>query len=188
VEDTCEPVLVPDDSRSGTFASGAIDLTGDGVSEIIRRQGEEVEIVQEGRTVWRSPSEWQVRDLALGDPNGDGRYEALLVVDKTSASGAVTSQPFVIGYRNGIYRDLWGGSPVEAPILEVELGDLDSDGLEELAAIEAPADDSARHLTVWRWHGWGFSLVWRSPPGNYHDLIFLPAEEDEPARLSVGTR
>jgi poly-gamma-glutamate synthesis protein (capsule biosynthesis protein) len=188
VEDACERVEIQGDSRNGIFASGAIDLTGDGVPEIIRRQGEALEIVQGGRTVWRSPTEWQVRDLALGDPNRDGRYEALLAVEKTSAPGAATSQPFVIGYRNGIYRDLWGGSPVQDPILEVELGDLDGDGLQELAAIEASTGDSAHYVTVWRWHGWGFSLVWRSPPGAYHDLIFLPAEEDQPARLSVGTR
>jgi poly-gamma-glutamate synthesis protein (capsule biosynthesis protein) len=97
----------------------------------------------------------------------------------------MTSHPFVVGYRGGIYRELWGGSPVHALILEVELGDLDGDGLEELAALEAPVDDSARYVTVWRWHGWGFSLVWRSPPGEYHDLILLPAEKDQPARLSV---
>jgi len=188
VEEACEAVLVPDDSRSGTFGSGAIDLTGDGVPEIIRRHGEAVEILQEGHSAWRSPSEWQVRDLALGDPNHDGRYEALLAVDKTAPSGTRTSQPFVVGYRGGTYRDLWGGSPVHAPILEVELGDLDGDGLEELATIEAPIDDSTRYITVWRWHGWGFSLVWRSPPGNYHDLILVPAGNDQPARLSVSAR
>jgi hypothetical protein len=26
-------------------------------------------------------------------------------------------------------------------------------------------------VAVWRWHGWGFSLMWRSPPGRYQDLI-----------------
>ena len=188
VEDTCEPILVPDNSRSGLFASGAIDLTGDGVPEIVRLQAEAVEVLQEEQAVWRSPPEWQVRDLALGDPNDDGRYEILLAVDKATASGASTSHPFVVGYRGGAYRDLWGGSPVHAPILEVELGDLDGDRSQELAAIEAPIGDSARYLTVWRWHGWGFSLVWRSSPGNYHDLIVLPAEEGQPARLSVSTR
>jgi hypothetical protein len=68
------------------------------------------------------------------------------------------------------------------------LGDLDGDGLEELAAIESAPDGSARYLTVWRWHGWGFSLVWRSPAGEYRDLILLPAENDQPARLSVALR
>jgi poly-gamma-glutamate synthesis protein (capsule biosynthesis protein) len=183
--DACEPVAVPSDVRSGIFGSGAIDLTGDGVPEIIRRQANAVEILQEGRSVWRSLPEWQVRDLALGDPNHDGRFEVLLAVDKPAPSAAMTSHPFVVGYRGGIYRELWGGSPVHALILEVELGDLDGDGLEELAALEAPVDDSARYVTVWRWHGWGFSLVWRSPPGEYHDLILLPAEKDQPARLSV---
>lgn len=188
IEDTCEAVDIPDDSRSGIFASGAIDLTGDGAPEIIRRREDAVEILQGGQSVWRSPPEWQVRDLALGDPNDDGRYEALLAVDKPGPSGTPTSQPFVIGYRNGIYRDLWGGSPVGAPILEVELADLDGDGVEELAAIEAPLEGSARYVTVWRWHGWGFSLVWRSPPGGYHDLIVLPGEDSQPARLSIAAR
>jgi poly-gamma-glutamate synthesis protein (capsule biosynthesis protein) len=188
VEDACERVEIPGDSRSGIFASGAIDLTGDGVSEIIRRQGDTVEILDHGESVWVSPPEWQVRDLALGDPNNDGRYEILLAMDRATPSGDTVSQPFVIGYRGGTYHDLWGGSPVQDPILEVELGDLDGDGLQELAAIEAPAGESARYVTAWRWHGWGFSLVWRSAPGVYHDLIFLPAEEEQPARLSVGTR
>jgi poly-gamma-glutamate synthesis protein (capsule biosynthesis protein) len=184
VEDTCEAVAIPEDSRSGIFASGAIDLTGDGVAEIIRRQKGEVEILQGGRSVWSSPPEWQVRDAALGDPNQDGRYEALLAVDKVEG----TSQPFVVGYRGGRYDDLWGGSPVASPIREVELGDINGDGLEELAAIEADPDGSAEYLTVWRWHGWGFSLVWRSPAGAYRDLVLLPAESDRPARLSVATR
>ena len=188
VEEACEAVLVPNDSRSGILGSGAIDLTGDGVPEIIRRRKDAVEILQGSQSVWRSPEEWQVHDMALGDPNDDGRYEVLLAVDKTGPSGTSTSQPFVVGYRGGTYRDLWGGSPVHAPILEVELGDLNGDGLEELAAIEAAIDDSARYVTVWRWHGWGFSLVWRSPPGNYHDLILVPSEDDLPARLSVSAR
>ena len=178
----CEPAEVPDETWSGIFGSGAIDLTGDGVPEIVRRQGDIVELLQNGRLAWSSPPEWQVRDVSLGDPNHDGRFEALLAVDKAEG----TSQPFIIGYRGGIYRDLWGGSPVQAPILEVELGDLDGDGLEELAVIEAAPDGSARYLTVWRWHGWGFSLVWRSPAGEYRDLVLLPGGSSRPARLSVS--
>jgi poly-gamma-glutamate synthesis protein (capsule biosynthesis protein) len=180
-EDACEVVEVPLDGSDGVFESGAIDLTGDGVPETFSRQGGSAQILQGGRSVWRSPPEWRVRDVALGDPNHDGRYEAVLAVD-----GPNGSQPFVVGYRGGRFDDLWGGSPVSDPIIEVELGDLDGDGLEELTAIEA--SDGTRHLTVWRWHGWGFSLVWRSPPGNYHDLVILPAEDRQPARVSVGVR
>ena len=34
----------------------------------------------------------------------------------------------------------------------------------------------ASTVAVWRWHGWGFSLAWRSPPGSYRDLTLLPGE------------
>jgi poly-gamma-glutamate synthesis protein (capsule biosynthesis protein) len=181
-EGACELVDVPIDSRSGLFDSGAIDLTGDGLPETVRMKSGAAEILQGSQVVWRSPLEWRVRDAALGDPNRDGRFEAMLAAD----TGQGLSQPFVLGYRGGRYRDLWGGSPVAAPIHELELGDLDGDGLEELAAIEAA--DGARYLTVWRWHGWGFSLMWRSLPGAYSDLVILPAEADQPARLSVSIR
>jgi hypothetical protein len=181
--DACQPADVPAEARSGLFTSGAIDLTGDGVPELVRLQGAQAEILRGGQVVWRSPPGWQVRDLALGDPSHDGRYEALMAVD--GPNGA--SQPFVIGYRGGLYRQLWGGSPVSDPIFEVELADLDGDGLDELAALEAAPGGAGRTLTVWRWHGWGFSLVWRSPPGAYHDLIVLPAGAGHPARLSVAT-
>ena len=180
-EDACELVDVPTDSRSGIFHSGATDLTGDGRPETARNEAGAAEILQGVRSVWRTPTQWHVRDIALGDPNHDGRFEVVLAVDTSEGS-----QPFIVGYRGGRYDDLWGGSPVSDPILEVELADLDGDGHEELAAIEA--SDDARHLTVWRWHGWGFSLVWRSPPGEYRDLIVLPAEEDQPVRLSVSSR
>jgi poly-gamma-glutamate synthesis protein (capsule biosynthesis protein) len=178
-EDACELVDVPPDSRSGIFDSGAIDLTGDGLPESVLIEAGEAEIVQGDQSVWRSSPEWRVRDAALGDPNRDGRYEALLAVDH--AEGA--SQPFIIGYRGGQYDDLWGGSPTSDPILEVELADLDGDDLDELIAIEVAVE--ARYVTVWRWHGWGFSLVWRSPPGEYQDLVILPAEDGRPARVSV---
>jgi poly-gamma-glutamate synthesis protein (capsule biosynthesis protein) len=182
----CRRADVPDDLRSGRFWSGAIDLTGDGVHEMIRRVGEKVEIIQGGKTVWRSPPEWRIRDLALGDPNDDGRSEILLALEKDGGSTGTTSHPFIIGYRGGKYRELWGGSPVHALLAEVELGDLDGDGVEELAAIEWPENDPRRFLTVWRWHGWGFSLVWRSEPGDYRHLVILPPAGGEPARLSVA--
>jgi hypothetical protein len=87
-----------------------------------------------------------------------------------------------------MYRQLWGGSPVSDPILEVELADLDGDGVQELAAVESAAGGSRSDVSVWRWHGWGFSLVWRSSPGDYNDLMVLPPTEGRPARLSVAAR
>ena len=99
-------------------------------------------ILEAGEVVWRSPPDWNVVDLALGDPNDDGRFEAMLAIEKGTAGGKVVSQPFVIGYRGGRYLDLWGGSPVHASLVEVELADVDGDGAEELVVLEAPPQSS----------------------------------------------
>ena len=166
------------------FEVGEIDLTGDGRAELVRREAEQVIVFDDGQEVWRSPAEWRVLDLALGDPNDDGRGELLLSLRKADDEGGERSHPFIIGFRGGIYRILWGGSAVEYPIVEVELGDLDGDGVQELVVIEEmPA--GAKALSVWRWHGWGFSRRWRSELGEYRNLQFIPAQGDQPARLQA---
>jgi hypothetical protein len=95
------------------------------------------------------------------------------------------SHPFIIGYREGAYRILWGGSAVADPIHEVELGDVDGDGVQELVVLEEQGDGRNRAVSVWRWHGWGFSLVWRSPPDHYRDLTLVPGEVGSPPIISV---
>jgi len=184
-EERCWKVPVEAAPRGGMSFTGAIDLTGDGVDEVVRQSAGVLEIREEGKTAWTSPPDWRVVDLDLGDPNDDGRFELVLAIEKTKESGEVISQPFVIGYRGGQYRTLWGGSPIRAPLLELELGDVDGDGADELIVIEAPPDESQRYVTVWRWHGWGFSQVWRSPPGDYRDLSVPSSEEGPPATFSV---
>jgi hypothetical protein len=133
-----------------------------------------------------------VVDLALGDPNDDGRGELLLALWKPDAQGVPRSHPFILGYRQGGYRVLWGGSAVVDAIYEVELGDVDGDGVQELIVLE-DCDGSLGHtdrqltaITVWRWHGWGFSLAWRSPPGRYRDMALVTAEAGSPPTISVA--
>jgi poly-gamma-glutamate synthesis protein (capsule biosynthesis protein) len=166
----CREVALPPGEGSGIFRSGGIDLTGDGASEIIRLEGGRALIYQGGELAWQSPAEWRVVDLALGDPNDDGRGELLLALSKDAPGGFETSHPFILGYRGGAYRVLWGGSAVSEPILEVELGDLDGDRVQELVALEGNA------VSLWRWHGWGFALLWRSTSGSFRDLMLLPQE------------
>jgi hypothetical protein len=183
---SCRSVgLLPPPGRSGRFWGGEIDLTGDGLPEKIRRVKEQVIVYSTGAEVWRSDPAWRVVDLALGDPNDDGRWEALLALWKPDETGVQRSHPFLIGFRSGIYRDIWGGSAVVDPIYEVELGDLDGDGRQELIVLEEAARHS-RTISVWDWHGWGFSLRWRSPAGYYRDLVFIPAAASWPALVSVA--
>jgi hypothetical protein len=165
------------------FQAGALDLTGDGVLERVQRVGEQAVVYHRGSEAWRSPPEWQIIDLALGDPNDDGRGELLLALWQPDAAGVPRSQPFVVGYRRGAYRLLWAGSAVADPIREVELGDVDGDGVQELIVLEERQDLQA--VTVWRWHGWGFSLVWRSPMGRYRDLVLSAETVGRPPVISV---
>jgi len=174
LEQGCQPVEVSQEKASGLFWSGQADLSGDGVPEKVRRQEASVTIYQDGHPVWQSPPEWRVVDLALGDPNDDGRAELLLAICKPLPDGGESSHPFIIGYRGGIYRILWGGSAVSDPILEVELGDVNGDGVQELVALEARGANNQRSITVWRWHGWGFSLLWRSQSGPFRNLALIP--------------
>ena len=81
---------------------------------------------------------------------------------------------------------LWGGSAVADPIREVELGDVDGDGIQDLIVLEVQGDGPDCAVTVWRWHGWGFSLIWRSLPGRYQDLKLVPGEAGSPLTISVA--
>ena len=190
--EACRPINMPQTPRTGPFRTGAIDLTGDGVKEQVQLEEQQVVVYRDGVEVWRGLPEWRVVDLALGDPNDDGRNELLLALWKPDAAGVPrdsterveVSHPFIIGYREGAYRILWGGSAVADPIREVELGDVDGDGVQELIVLEERAD--GRAVTVWRWHGWGFSLMWRSPPGRYRDLALIAGETGHPPIISVA--
>ena len=188
--EACREVEVSQATRSGPFHAGAIDLTGDGLPELVRLQQEQVVVYAGGREIWRGLPQWRVVDIALGDPNDDGRGELLVALWKADMDGVPRSHPFIIGYRQGAYRVLWGGSAVTYPIREVELGDVDGDGVQELIVLEDMGEDctpaGATAVSVWRWHGWGFTLAWRSPPGCYRDLALLPGEAGSPAIVSVA--
>lgn len=183
-EQGCRSSDVSQTPAVGPFRAGALDLTGDGFPERVQRVREQAVVYQQDREAWRSPPEWRVVDLALGDPNDDGRGELLLALWQPDVEGVPRSQPFVVGYRQGAYRLLWAGSAVADPICEVELGDVDGDGVQELIVLEEHGNGQA--VSVWRWHGWGFSLVWRSPPGRYRDLALAWKVAGQPPAITVS--
>ena len=169
----CVPVEAPPSVENSHFFAGQIDLTGDGQLETVRRAGQQITVYEGEDAVWSSPEAWRVVDVALGDPNDDGRYEIMLAILQDDAEGFERSQPYIVGYRGGRYDLLWGGRPVADPILELDVGDVDGDGTDELVVIEALAGGSETAVSVWRWAGWTFSKVWRSELGHYSDLILV---------------
>lgn len=158
----------------------ALDLTGDGLDERVVHDRARVSVYDGVARVWQSPPEWEVQDMALGDPNDDGRFEILLALRKADAHGVVRSHPFIIGYRQGSYRQVWGGSATADPLVEVELADLTGDGIEELITLDERCVDPAASggraacrrnvISVWRWNGWGFTLMWKSVPGDLRNI------------------
>lgn len=136
--------------------------------------------------VWRNERPaWRFTRLAAGDPNDDGRVELLLLLWQPDAEGRLRSQPYLLGWRGGSYRIIWGGSPTDPPIQDVALGDLEGDGRGELVVLEgggAPGDPGER-VSVWRWHGWGFQLEWRSGPGRWSAVGLLDLDADGRAEI-----
>ncbi len=171
----CRQITAPQEGPGTPFMEGSIDLTGDGEPEIVQLEGHEIRVLQNGAEIWRSDPEWQVVDVALGDPNDDGRYEILAALWKPNNAGERLNHPYIIAHRGGTLKLIWGGSAVTYPIHELLLTDADGDGIQELCVLESAhpgdgGDASARTLSVWDWHGWGFNLRWRSEPGHYGNL------------------
>jgi hypothetical protein len=201
---TCIPVKARLTQQDGILRGSAVDLTGDGVPERVQMDADNVvissqdDVVAPGDRLWRGLPEWHVVDVAAGDPNDDGRAELMLALLKPDQDGVMRSHPFILGFREGAYRVLWGGSAVSEPIHEIELGDVDGDGVQELIVLaeasEAAGDTgntgpiTLRTVTVWDWHGWGFSLAWRSPPGRYHNLVLTGGENGSPPVINVTAR
>lgn len=179
----CHPTAVPEDVSGMPFSEGAIDLTGDGLLEIIRLENGRLLVFHDEEEIWKSDPSWQVADAALGDPNGDGRNDIQVALWKPDQEGILTSHPFIVGYRGGRLKTIWGGSAVAHGIHELLLADVDGDGVQELIVLESawPGEGPEalfRTLSVWDWHGWGFTLRWRSEPGRYHNLGFAPDPTD----------
>lgn len=177
-----EVIPVPKENKE----SFAVDLTGDGVFESIILGKGNVTIFEGTIQVYKSPPEWNVLDLAVGDPNHDGRFEAVLALEKPDAGGEIRSHPFLIGYRGGIYRLIWGGSAVPLQILEIEVADLDGDRDDELIVLE-DCRDGLHLLSVWRYNNWFFSQVWSASPDRFQGLSLSHQKNGQPL-ITIGRK
>ncbi len=157
---------------------GEADLQGDGEPEQVSIQDGRLRIVKGQRQVYLSPADWQVVDAAVGDPNQDGRFEVVMLLWRQESPGVpMTTHPFVVGYRRGAYKVLWGGSQPPAWIQAVGIADVNGDGLDEFLTIERDRDASlceARYrVVVSHWNGWGFTRLWESDYGLFTTLTLV---------------
>ena len=146
-------------------------------------QNEQVTIYRCGDNMrvntWTSPAEWQVKEVVRGDLTRDGKVEfGLLVwrpfepwpIDKFLPNPGrianfhndqnLSCHFILIGWDGEKYREIWAGSALANPISHLQVADINQDGYDELVAIEGKYESSINgNLTIWKWQGFGFTLV-----------------------------
>jgi hypothetical protein len=168
------------------------DMNGDGIDEEIRLEAGKITLQQAGISLWASPEDWQVQSASLADLNLDGEMELVLLVwrpwqpwpvDRVLPYGGriadfqneagLSCHLILIGWRGQAFGERWAGSALADPLTRFAAADLDDDGRVELAALEGnyadPPGGPARSLTIWKWNGFGFTLVDRQT-GRFQNL------------------
>jgi hypothetical protein len=154
-----------------TPATLPVDLRGDGepllatlgpTGGVVLRDG----LAPSAQPVWANEApDWHVQAMAAGDPNDDGRIELALALWRPDAAGRPRSHPFLVGWRGGRFRVVWGGSAAAEPIQDLAVGDVDGDGRDELALLLGGESrgDPATGVSLRRWRSWIFVEDWRAP-------------------------
>lgn len=176
------------------------DLNNDGRAECLILKEETAQITDcSSRIFWQSPSDWRVTEAQTGDLNRDGVDEAILLVWRAFRPWPVDNflpnggrikefhdqngescQIILIGWSRDDWRELWAGSALARPVEQLGVADLDGDGWQELAALERPYDTKRPNtdITVWKWLGFGFTLIDRVK-GAFYDLsIFRDSSQN----------
>lgn len=169
------------------------DLDRDGRPEWLTLNKNQITIFSHRGVVWQSPSEWQITQAAFTNLNRDDLPEVTLLLWRTFRPWPVDAfLPYgnriagfhdqqgnschiiLIGWMNGLWKELWAGSALANPITAFAVADLTGDEHQELITLEgrytAFRSGPAQALKVWEWSGFGFHLV-ASVQGLFSDLL-----------------
>ena len=162
------------------------DVDGDGIQETYTLHDGILSLAENNKTVWSSPTTWQIHDFRIADSTDDGKLDINIAAWREEDFGP--SQPFwektndttrrdhffVMTYDHKHVHALWQSSNLEAVNQEFQLADVDHNGKNELVVIEHSYDSTEacrnNFVAVWRWNQWGFTNIWRSKKGNYCHL------------------
>lgn len=147
--------------------------------------------------------DWEITDSALCDVTGDGREEWLLVVWRpwrdwpimrwlegkspiTEFRDETGRSCHLIVLEPDIGDEIWAGSALPFPILDMAAGDLDGDGVCEVATIRgvyAKTRSGGRCgrsclVDIWEWEGMGFVMKWEPIPGRFSRLHISDQDND----------
>ncbi len=156
-----DPPPIPGDLPSSWDVRNAIytDLTGDGKPEIVL-------------LVWRPWRDWPIMRWSktpspiagFHDTGGDSCHIILIDPHPYEDTGATSAS-------SRSYREIWAGSALPIPLIQIAAGDIDGDDANELIALEGTYADGrdgvGNRMAVWRWNGFGFTMQWRSEQAEY---------------------
>ncbi len=158
------------------------DLDGDKAPEQLTLTAGRAAIWKKGLLLWQSPTAWQVVEARLTDLNRDGVPEVTLMVwrpfkpwpvdawlpnggriESFHDANGMSCHIILIGWKQGVYRELWAGSAMANPVNGFVAADLLGDGRQYLITLEGeytdPRSAPAQRLKVWEWNGFGFTVV-----------------------------
>lgn len=156
---------------------------------------ENVTISKQDNLVWQSPKDWHIKQVLITDLNRDGSSELVLLVWRDFKLWPIdeylihpgriknfhnsrnqSCHIILMGWRKDKFKEIWAGSAMADPILEIHAADINNDGVMELIALEGKYDENPSHpvcaLTAWEWNGFGFSLLARQS-GYFQHLLIL---------------
>jgi hypothetical protein len=180
------------------------DLDRNGIQESLAMTGGILTIHSAKKIAWQSPPGWNIVQAAIADPNNDGHPELVLLLwrlflpwpvdqwlphggrlaDFHDANG-LSCHIILIGWKNNGYQELWAGSAMAEPVTAFAVADLDGDNSQELVALEGnykdPRSAPAQILKVWKWNGFGFSVV-SSMTGKFYRMTLV---QDNNGHVSI---
>jgi hypothetical protein len=167
-----------DVSAGRTLGSIESDLDGDGRRERIALDGtgDRALTVRRGKTlVWQGvPKRWQPWKLATSDVDGDGRREIVVGIHKaTHYFPKPHNCLFIYDWDGQSAVPKWLGSSLSKPFTDFAFADLDSDGRDNLIAIETTRA-GRQCLAVYSWNGFGFTLDWQRGDWAHARLLAAP--------------
>ncbi len=203
--------LIPQDPflhNASISSSNSSDLNADGKQEHIQISGGQAAIISEGRRLWISPADWDVKRAQVSDLNRDGRSELALLIWRDFAPWPIDAyiphpgrieafhnrrgrscHLILIAWERDAFREVWAGSALVDPLLDFTAIDMDGDGEQELAALEGRYDalpNAAHAVTLWEWNGFGFTLLARSQAGMFFQTYAAHGQNGQNVLLVLG--
>jgi hypothetical protein len=202
--DGFERVPVPAGAESIAMPTSA-DLNADGTPETLSLAEGRLSIRSDGAVAWQSPEGWDVLQAGITELDSDGIPEATMLlwrpfkpwpVDRFLAHGGRIASfhdkegnschIILIGWRRGVYREVWAGSAMADPVTAFAAVDLNGDGRQELVTLEGRYADHGRRavaVKAWEWNGFGFTVL-AGREGTFSGISIVKEEQGRTLMLT----